>query len=300
MSQTLAPSKSVTSRDPKGGKFLSIVVAAFDKARLSEDEAQRVNEASGLPDLIAAFIDENRYTDKYKDEERKSNYGYLSGYTTSKPLAEQAQILRDLFPQLASVSLDESLETAELPAGAEGPFAIPDWKLLAPTYGGAVQLVLNKIKEARGGNFHNYIQGQLGPNQLRQHQKTVGAFQELGKAQEGHGIRVVPCQFGILHRGRSVRRAREVMSVQEFGLDAFTVGIMILTHPNRLEHYDDLWIDCAGDERSPGANGSFDHAPFFDFSVGGVRLDGGCVGFALEFFGSASGFVSQAPCASNP
>jgi len=59
MSSTLAPSV-VTQRDPKGTKFMSIVGAAYDKARLTEDEAQRVNEAKGLSDLIDRFIAEHR------------------------------------------------------------------------------------------------------------------------------------------------------------------------------------------------------------------------------------------------
>lgn len=60
MSNTLAPS-IVTNRDPKGTKFMSVVGAAYDKNRLTEDEAQRVNEAKGLSDLIDRFIAENRH-----------------------------------------------------------------------------------------------------------------------------------------------------------------------------------------------------------------------------------------------
>src|SRR3989344_7481882 len=59
MSQTLAPS-IVTNRDSKGTKFMSVVGAAYDKNRLNEGEAQRVNEAKGLSDLIDRFIAENR------------------------------------------------------------------------------------------------------------------------------------------------------------------------------------------------------------------------------------------------
>lgn len=59
MSQTLAPSV-VTQRDSKGLKFMSITGAAYDKALLTEPEAQRVNEAPGLSDLIDRFIAEHR------------------------------------------------------------------------------------------------------------------------------------------------------------------------------------------------------------------------------------------------
>src|SRR5262249_34336611 len=53
----------------------------------------------------------------------------------------------------------------------------------------------------------------------------------------------------ILHRGRSVHTAREVMGRRrQFVLGAFAVGIMLLAHPERLQHNDDLWSYCAGDE----------------------------------------------------
>lgn len=293
MPQSLAPSSVVTNRDPKGSKFMNIVAAAYDKAGMSEEEAQRVNDTPGLADLIASFIAENRLTDKYKSEEVRSTYGYLSGYTQPKSIADQVKILRDLFPQLASADADESFATAEIPVGAEGFFAIPRWQKLAPTYGEAVQIVLDAIKKVRAGKFTNYIEGQLGPQQLRQHVKTIEAFQTLEEAQQGRDILVVPCQFGIRHRGRSVRRAREVMSLQEFGLGAFAIGIMILTHHNRLENYDDLWIDCPGDERSPDAGGSFDCVPLFRFDVGKVKFGGRYVDDASGRYGSASGFLSQ-------
>ena len=58
MLKTLAP--SVTARDPKGLKFISVVEAAYNKAGLSDEEAQRVNDTPGLADLVAGFIAENR------------------------------------------------------------------------------------------------------------------------------------------------------------------------------------------------------------------------------------------------
>lgn len=61
MSTTLAPSATVTTRDLKGLKFVSIVEAPYNKARLTEKEAQRVNDAPGLGGLITSFIEEHRH-----------------------------------------------------------------------------------------------------------------------------------------------------------------------------------------------------------------------------------------------
>lgn len=63
MSNTLAPSTSVTHRDPKGLKFMSIVGAAYDRAKLSEDEAQHVNNMPGLSKAIRKFIVKSRLID---------------------------------------------------------------------------------------------------------------------------------------------------------------------------------------------------------------------------------------------
>jgi hypothetical protein len=236
MEKSLAPQKgsAVTVRYPKGRKFMSIVGAAYNKARLAEEEAQRVNDTPGLPDLIHGFIAENRLLNKYKDEEVKSEYGYLSGYRRPKGITEQTNILCRLF--LGVCIADEKLAERPLPLNADGWFAIPEWQSMAPTYGEAVQKVLDMIKKTRDGKFVNYREGQLGSERLRQTAKAVEMFQKLSKEQRGYDVLVVPAQFGIWHRGRSVRRAREVFFSNEFGLGAFANGIMLLTHSERLRH----------------------------------------------------------------
>jgi len=299
MTQSLAP--SVTARDSKGNKFISIVEQAYNKAKLSEDEAQRVNDTSGLSDLIAEFIAENRTTGKYKDEEVQSRYGYLSGYKKPKGIVEQTNILRALFPGIGFVNQDllTQIEKGEvnLPENAEGWFAIPNWvknpEIFGNTYGEALQVVLNKIKETRKGNFKNFREGELDEKHLRMSMRTGKFFHDLSMAQGQPDILIVPGQFGFTHRGRSVRRAREVFTENEFGLGAFAVGCMLLTHENRLNNYDDLYIDCAGDEFSPYADGDFSSAPLFVFFGGRVEFNTVFVGSARDHFGSASGLSPQ-------
>lgn len=231
-------------------------------------------------------------TAKFESEEVDSQYGYFSGYKP-KPIAEQVARLRQLLPKLGSV--DEKLAEENLPLDAEGWFAIPRWKRISPIYYKAVKIVLDLIKETRNGNFYVHREAEIFMQYLHQHERTVAALKRLGKEQEKHDILVIPAQFGLRHRGRSGRRARETMNVSEFGLGAFHVAIMILTHLERLEHYRDLWIDCAGDEYAPGSGRRFS-IPCFKFNGNG---DGGA-GFSSDWFdlpndhyGSASGFVSH-------
>lgn len=298
----------ITSRDPKGRQATSIFEAAYNKAKLDDDAAQLLNERgdelkAGVSDLIAKLSVTNQYadeevsssygylsvTDKYKNEEVASKCGYLSDYKPKK-LTEQAITLRRLFPEL--VGCNYVLGARTLPSGAEGWFAIPRWQSIAPTYGEAVQKVLDLLEKAYGGKFDNYCKGPLGPANLRQSAKSVAFWEKIGEEQKGFDILLIPAQFGIRHRGRSVRRAREVMESNECGLGAFAVGIMLLTHEDRLQHYDDLWIDCAGDEfHDPRISGEpFDHAPIFYFVNGELRFDTFWSVIAIDHYGSASGW----------
>jgi len=80
----------------------------------------------------------------------------------------------------------------------------------------------------------------------------------------------------------------------QFELGAFTVGIMLLTHPDRLKHCNDLWIDCAGDEfDNPGAHARFARAPCFKFHGGKVEFVTLWAHRAHGNYGSASGFLPQ-------
>ncbi|MFH0814609.1 MAG: hypothetical protein V1902_00735 [Candidatus Falkowbacteria bacterium] len=249
---------------------------------------------------IVAAIRELSVGNQYADEEVVSAYGYLSGYKP-KGLVEQTNMLRQLFAGIGFVNQEllvkiEKGEVALL-TGAEGWFAIPNWlknpQIFGATYSDAVNKVLATIKQARGGRFYNYREGVIDEKHLRQSVRTEKFFRELAKAQGDPDILIVAAQFGIQHRGKSVRRAREVFSCNEFGLGAFATGIMLLTHPERLQDCNDLWIDCAGDEFDPNSAGVWSCAPAFYFH--GREVDFGADGLdaANVYYGSVSGFAAQ-------
>ncbi len=265
MSTELTPTGTATARDPAGVEFVSRVAAAYDKAGLSAEEAWHVNQNFGLESLISDFIAESRQIDRYGDEEVSTTLGYASGYKKPKDVSWQADHFRELFPGIGFH--DEGVASASLPKGAEGYFVIPRWQLIARTYGEAVQKVLELLAKACAGSFKNHCENMLGPDQLRRSAKSVVFWEKIGQEQKGSNLLVVPAQFGIRHRGRSVRLAREVIGSREFGLGAYEVGMMLLTHPERLQRGDDLWIDCAGDDYcdTEEFNVKFDYAPLFGF-----------------------------------
>ncbi|HNV97340.1 MAG TPA: hypothetical protein PKL13_03420 [bacterium] len=281
----------ITSRDPEGIHAVNLFAAVYDKSRLDKYQAQRFNENCGaFQKEVAELIRKYSIINQHVDEEMDSNYGYLSGYKP-KNIIEQIDILCQLFP-----GIDCSHETFvenQLPHNAEGWFAIPRWQKIAPTYGEAVQKVLDIIRNVRNGAFYNYYEGKLGSQYLRQSQKSIEAFQKFFDDQGGRDILVIPAQLGLRHRGRSFRRALEVMNANEFGLGVFSVGIIILTHPERLMNYDDLWIDCVGDEFSAEYDNDFCRAPYFMFSGDWIYFGVGFVNVVNEHYGSASAFFPE-------
>jgi hypothetical protein len=262
----------------------ALVEAGLDKEMIQK----LIERGDEFQARIVADIREFSARNQFADEEMKSSYGYLSGYQP-KRITEQCIALHKHFPGIP-LRVDEDVKGLTLFSGAEAWFAIPKWEKIADTYCEAVQKVLDLIRQVRNGKFCNYCEGQLGPQYFRQHERTAAFLKRISEAQRDHDILVIPAQFGFRHRGRSVRRAREVMNVSEFGLGVFAVGIMLLTHPERLQHYDDLWIDCPGDEYSFEASGHFGHAPCFFFHDGCVRFDALGVGGAYADCGSASAF----------
>ena len=301
MKKTLAPS-IVTHRDPQGLKFTSIVEASYDKAQLSAgEEAQRVNDMPGLSELVANFIANARLTNKYANEEVSSRYGYFSGYKTGvQDLDRQIARLQELGLGGANPEYLEQVKSGKvaLPECAEKFGAVPNWKkrpdLFGAIYNDALAMVLDLIKETRNGKFYNYREGQLGEERLRQSARSIAFWNRLIEEQGNPDILIVPFQFGFRHRGRSVRRTREVFVVSEFGLGAFAVGCLLLTHEERLQNYDDLWIDAPGDEfDDPGSVVRFGRAPYFLFDGGEVGFGTRTVDDASGRCGSVSGVVPQ-------
>lgn len=276
----------ITSEHPKYAQTASIFEAAYNQCGLNEEQAQRLNEKggalkSGLQILIRQITGASIFT----NEEVTSSYVYPSGYTGARFITEQTNRLRQMFSGIGFA--DEKLVERPLPSTMEGYFAIPRWETIAKTYGEAVETVLAKIKETRP--IYNYRDGQLGAKYLRQHERSIAFWQKLSESQKGYDILVVPAQFGLRHRGKSVRRARETFQANEFGLGAFATGIMLLTHPERIVSYNDLWVDCAGDEYAPKADGSFVSAPSWSFDFHeGLNFDTSNVACVSE----GSGFTS--------
>lgn len=158
------------------------------------------------------------------------------------------------------------------------------------SYADSVNLVLEKIKSTRP--FYNWRKDRINDKQLRRTEKTREALDTLYKAQKGDYI-VVQAQMGSKYKGKSVKTARESFDPNVFGLGAFEVGCILLTHPELLQKYEDLWFDCSGDDYDYYAVGDFSGAPSFYWHDGGLCFNYRLLAHASEYFGSVSAFGSQ-------
>ncbi|MBP9864136.1 hypothetical protein KBC54_01650 [Patescibacteria group bacterium] len=273
----------------------ALVKDLVGEADVDREGAQKLIGDAGtfkatLREPLMAAIRAHGTTNRFASEEEvASTFTYPAEYTGAKPLGVQASILRQDFPGL--VLVNEDLATKPLITGAEGKFVIPLWQKVAPTYGQAVELVISKIKDKR--TVYNFRDGQLGPNHLRQSTRSTEMWDKLAKQQEGHDLLVVDAQFGLRHRGRSIRRAREIFASNEFGFGAFAGLIMHLTHPEREVRWEQLHSDFAGDEYAPGADGVFSRAPICSFDGGEFRFYADDVDDPGGDFGAVSGFLPE-------
>lgn len=301
-----------TSRDPKGRDFMAKVEAAYDKASLDGERAQQLNESAEFVSGLRRLIERCSATNRFAGEEAPSTYGYLSGYERPVAISDQIDIMRSHWPQLkpdlAARYYREAYPKLVVPNWVEGPFCLIRPGFFSNVYGEEVEEVLKALAKDRRGKFINYREGRLGQKYLRQSEQTLASLQAITEAQRGSDILIVPAQFGIRFRGKSVRRSRALFVTNEYGQGVKDGGTMLLTHPIRLQHRlltlpinlqhrDDLWLDFPGDEYSDGGDGRFEHAPCFRFREGRLGFAAYWVTSADEHYGSVSGFVPQASIA---
>ena len=241
---------------------------------------------SEVADSVVEIIHRHTASDKFKDEEVGSSRIYPPTYKV-RSIEAQVTELRKHFPSLGSCM--EKLARKPPLEGAEDWFAIPRWQALAPTYNEAVEMVLGALATKR--KFQNRIVGRLGPAYLRQSERSKLAEKILADQQQGQDFMVVAAQAGMLHRGCSARRARVAMAGNEFGLGAFAVACLLLTHSERLSAEDALMIDCGGDEYSVRGDYTFDRVPLFDYDISGIEFSIFYEDRSRNLWGTPSGFL---------
>lgn len=196
-------------------------------------------------------------------------YGYISGYDGPKTILEQIRTLHQYFPEMEWNHFRPDEYQMKIPESAEGLFAVPRWRKFGVTYWQAVRKVLTKIEQTRGLWIHT---GGRFPGELEQHGPSHRAWSKVADLQGGQDVYIFPAQFGRLRIGSAIPEIRVKREPREFGLGIFQCAIMLLTHPERLGHFDDLRIVCSGDTFF-GKSISRQYAPFMYFDAGIINVD---------------------------
>lgn len=239
-------------------------------------------------------------TNQYTDEEVDSTTEYPPEYKGPKPIEEQILRLAQMFGLDPQPALRYIQTLSGWSAGAEGYFAIMSDAALAKLFPGiedaaeryckGTDLVTSKVEEQRP--FRHYFQSRVIPEHLRQVKRTIEKTAIIAEQQPGD-IWVIAVQLGMRYRGKSVRLVRELFAANEFGLGGLAVGCIVLTHGERLVHWEQLHMDCPGDEFGPEAGNVFSRASVWRFGGGEVKFDAYDVTDPRGHYGSVSGFVPQ-------
>ncbi len=269
-------------------KCVNIFKIVLEEADLDHYQFQKLlkNEKE-LHLRITKVIQELSGDNKYIDEEVTSLLEYFSGYKP-KSIMEQINILINFFPNINFNNFEKLIKGKKLPAGAEGWFIIPHWKTIASSYNEAVCKILELIKKSWNNGFLNQC-GKL--DYLSRSEKTAEILEKINNEQGNKAFMIIPAQLGLRYRGRSPNRAHEIMSPREFGLGAFEVGSMLLTHKERLSHFNDLYIDCSGDVYLFEPEDKFKKAPFFQFVNQQIEFGARWYSYTSPFYGTASAFT---------
>ena len=222
----------------------------------------------------------------YADEEVESTYDYPKGFSI-KSVTEQLAIWQKEFPNLdASHVLD--LAKGDLPEGSEGWGVIPK-----PSKFGNYYQALEEMLELLGKSriFQNCREGELDEKHLRLKKETADILAKLEAKTPGDYL-VIPFQFGLKHRGRSIRRPIGCFAAKELGFGPFELAALLLTHQDRITGTNHFYIDCAGCEYSLSADGVFVACLYFYWvsSDGHLVLDDCALNNGNKQWGYASGF----------
>ncbi len=213
-----------------------------------------------------------------------------------KNIEHQIRKMGRVFKLKTTESLNFSKKLPPLPSGAEGFFAIPSINALArkhfpnvidfnERYRKALRLVLRKIESSR------LLESSLrDPEQkyLKLCPRALRAFTVISNRQQEGEIWIIAAQTGKKYRGDG----DWYLQKNEFCLDLFSLGCMLLTHPERESYIDHLHLNCLGSRVSPALDEKDNFFPFFRFNGRSLKL-----GIAWEKdadnpeFGIATGFL---------
>ncbi len=197
-----------------------------------------------------------------------------------KSVNEQVKRLRKLFPNSKFQESEKSDEQG---------FVIPTWSSIACSYQKALEKVFDRIGKLEGIEFSNWHLGKQDENNLRHNTRTISIFNSVLESQAHGNYVVANAHMGKHSLGKSPNEVlAEIDGGVNFGLTGFHVGIIILTHFDRIAGRGDMWINCLGDEIITSTKNEFNGVPFYTITNKKIWFCGHDRNCKFDRFGSAT------------
>lgn len=303
----------ITPQAPSEAKIAQVLDLVRDRIRKSgigDDGLQAIIEAGGefqqdLDPILGKFADRARKQgNEYSDERDKPNPAWSYDTATLPTTKKQIQNLRKALG-IKPIIIPWQGET---PPEADGLIAVTSLSDLGAAFKIADPLgegygpLIEKTVELLGASvpkFVNYRKGALTNRHVRLHAAVKARWEALEAREPAvpRKVRVflLPVNTGKLYQGFSPRNARmnALDSTNRLPLDPAAVACILIAWPERLVRYEQVFIDCSGDEYSPGGGGSFGCVPYFCFRDGALKF--GCydAGSPRDYGGTAVAFLPE-------
>lgn len=175
----------------------------------------------------------------------KKSSEYPKEYRGPKPIANQIKGIARIFDLDPSQAIEYAKHLPDVPASAEGWFAVPSSNAIAVKHFPEVtdpaeknckslHLVCAKIAELRP--FFSRDLEKITPERLRVCDQTARKLELIEKTQPGD-ILIIAAQLGMHYLNYSVSQASHYFARERFGQFALGIvmgGAIILTHPERF------------------------------------------------------------------
>ncbi|OGB74342.1 hypothetical protein A2V68_01150 [candidate division Kazan bacterium RBG_13_50_9] len=278
-----------------GSDVLKAIGFGFSQVQAFISDSARVAK---FKEGLTALLEEAIALNPFSKERVKQAWFYPKNWQ-AKGVAEQVIKLATLFPGIDLSQVEMLVAKLVAQKLADGVAILPKlsflaklWNIADP-YGGGYGPICEKLFEliAASRSFHNYRTGQMNEQHIRIMEDVREQLKKL-EAETLGDVLVLSFNFGNLYAGFSPRNARfEALNNNQFPLIAAQVACLLLTMPDRLTAWEQLFIDCSGDEWDWDAGGGWTRSVCFGFDGGKLLFDNRYADYANDFFGSAVAFL---------
>lgn len=187
-----------------------------------------------------------------------SNYGYPEGFTV-KSVEKQVMKISRIFglnpkeslifceslPNLKNLVPEDYLYDIEY-------YAIPKLSVIQSRFSGCEESCYCKasilvLSELSGDQNLKFFPEKITKENFKLNSRTKKFIEKIERSQNGD-IVILPCSFGLIHRGKCSDMVKSHFFPKEFGLDVFYTSCMSLTNKLRYQKFDALGVDCLGTE----------------------------------------------------